>query len=315
MNKISVKKIVKTFCAVLCGTAIVFLFGTIVLAADGYVPLAPLTQEMTNAGQTDFTGYASSAISFIVGFSAVLAVLVLVYGGFLYMTGEAIGTKALGKETMQNAIYGLLLILASFVILNTINPDLVNLNLNVCTPGAADCGGAKNLTNEIQPGGGDFGGSGASGNWGNNNNPYGKYQDCSNCIPVQSTELPIKSSNACYKQTTTNGCQINSALAGKLNRLNSLLLDAESQNLNNWVISESWPPTVIHKENCQNIGTCVDVSAAGWSAKDVKSFQGAAVTAGVTVVYECPTCDVESQTPHFSVYDCSVDSSPTSCKP
>jgi type IV secretory pathway VirB2 component (pilin) len=104
------------------------------LAAD-YVLLAPISGVHAPVGQ-GFAGYAQELITFIIGFAAVLAVLMIVYGGFMYMTGEAIDTKGHGKEVMLNAIYGLLLLLVSWLILNTINPQLLNLNVNLSSANA-----------------------------------------------------------------------------------------------------------------------------------------------------------------------------------
>ncbi len=101
-----------------------------------YCLLAPLPIG-TGGGNTesiavnDFGGYANGIITLIIGFSGVLAVLMFMIGGFTYMTGESIGGKAEGRKTMTNAIFGFVLLLASYIILNTINPDLLNLNLDI----------------------------------------------------------------------------------------------------------------------------------------------------------------------------------------
>ena len=93
-----------------------------------YQLLAPLPGVPATVNQ-NFATYAQSIITLIIGLSAVLAVLMIMFGGFMYMTGEAINTKEEGRQTMLNAIYGLLLLLACYLILNTINPQLLNLDL------------------------------------------------------------------------------------------------------------------------------------------------------------------------------------------
>ena len=60
--------------------------------------------------------------------AAVLAVIFIAIGGFQYMTTDAISGQTEGRNKIQNAVYGLLLALMIFIILNTINPDLLNLN-------------------------------------------------------------------------------------------------------------------------------------------------------------------------------------------
>ncbi len=60
-----------------------------------------------------------------------LAVLMIIMGGIEYITTDAIGGKEEGKERISNAIMGLLLALSSFVILRTIDPNLVNVSLDI----------------------------------------------------------------------------------------------------------------------------------------------------------------------------------------
>ena len=58
-----------------------------------------------------------------------LAVIRLVYAGFLYMGSDIFDKKSAAKEAIQNAIIGLLLLVTTFIILNQINPDILNLDV------------------------------------------------------------------------------------------------------------------------------------------------------------------------------------------
>lgn len=60
---------------------------------------------------------------------ATLAVLRLGYAGFLYMGGDSYGKISEAKRIMQDVVVGLLLLLAVYVILNQINPDILNLDI------------------------------------------------------------------------------------------------------------------------------------------------------------------------------------------
>jgi len=60
----------------------------------------------------------------LVGIAALGA---LVYGGFQYMLSDTITTKEEAKKLIWGAIFGLILGLSAYLILYTINPDLVNL--------------------------------------------------------------------------------------------------------------------------------------------------------------------------------------------
>jgi len=65
---------------------------------------------------------------FIVGISGFAAFIMLVWGGFQYLTSAGNPTQISdAKDRMQKALLGLLLILASWLILQVINPDLTIL--------------------------------------------------------------------------------------------------------------------------------------------------------------------------------------------
>ncbi len=96
-----------------------------------YCLLAPLPGIETVPRNQGFADYAQIIINLIIGFSALLAVLMFMIGGFTYMTGDSIGSKSEGRGIMTNAIFGFVLLLASYIILQTINPELLKLDLNV----------------------------------------------------------------------------------------------------------------------------------------------------------------------------------------
>ena len=96
-----------------------------------YQLLVELPNITTVSKDSGFSKYAQTIITLIIGFSALLAVLMFMIGGFTYMTGDSIGSKAEGRGIMTNAIFGFVLLLASYIILNTINPDLLKLNLDI----------------------------------------------------------------------------------------------------------------------------------------------------------------------------------------
>ena len=79
----------------------------------------------------DFGGYVTRMIRIIIGLMAVIAVIMVIFGGIQYMISESGGEKGAGKERIMNAIWGLVLALSSYMILNTINPDLVDIGINI----------------------------------------------------------------------------------------------------------------------------------------------------------------------------------------
>lgn len=59
---------------------------------------------------------------------AMIAVLRIAYAGFIYMTSDLPGNKGNARTIMWDAIVGLMLLLAVWLILNQINPDILDLN-------------------------------------------------------------------------------------------------------------------------------------------------------------------------------------------
>ena len=78
-------------------------------------------------------GYLNLMIGLLIGIAAVMAVVMIVVGGLEYMTSELPGNKEHGKERIRDAIFGLILALGSWALLNTINPDLLNTNIKIET--------------------------------------------------------------------------------------------------------------------------------------------------------------------------------------
>lgn len=92
-------------------------------------------------------------LSVVVG--ATLAVLQLVYAGYLYMGSDLIDKKSEAKERIQNALVGLLLLGATFLIIQQINPDILDLNIVKRIPsvnqGVGTGGGSTSGTNTSAP--------------------------------------------------------------------------------------------------------------------------------------------------------------------
>ncbi len=77
--------------------------------------------------QVDFKTYVQYTINLLIGLSAVVAVVMIVWGGVEYMYTASFSGKKMGLEKVTHAIYGLVLILTSYIILRTIDPRLVEI--------------------------------------------------------------------------------------------------------------------------------------------------------------------------------------------
>ena len=101
-----------------------------------YCMLAPLPI-VDKDGKIDPTGkldvsmhfgdYLKGVIKLIMGLIMVFAVLMCIVGGIEYMSTVQVGEKEGAKARILNALGGVVLALSSYIILNTINPKLVDL--------------------------------------------------------------------------------------------------------------------------------------------------------------------------------------------
>lgn len=70
--------------------------------------------------------YLAAFQRYLIGLSVVAAAIMIVYGGFLYITGSAAGSVTKGKTLVYDALIGLLLVLGAYTILKTLNVELVS---------------------------------------------------------------------------------------------------------------------------------------------------------------------------------------------
>lgn len=101
---------------------------------EEYVPLAPLPFEGLNGGSTPNLGqYLASMFKMGIVVVIILAVIMIVFHGIALATVGAIQKKDEHKKGVWNAILGLVLALGSWLLLNTVSPELAS-NLGVGIP-------------------------------------------------------------------------------------------------------------------------------------------------------------------------------------
>jgi len=103
-------------------SAPIFLFA----AEGGFVPLEPLPGIPTT---NDPVAYFNALFRLGVMLSGFLAIIMIVVGGFKYMTTDSVSGKGESKEIIVSALAGLFLILLSVLLLQIINPDILSFNL------------------------------------------------------------------------------------------------------------------------------------------------------------------------------------------
>ena len=90
------------------------------LEEDAFSGFTPTT------GTDQLGGFLSQAFQFGLAIAAALAVIMIVWGGVEIMLSESVFKKEDGKKKIQDAIWGLLLALVSWLILYTINPNILD---------------------------------------------------------------------------------------------------------------------------------------------------------------------------------------------
>ena len=83
-----------------------------------------ISKLQTEISINDYVGYV---YKFSIALAVFLAVVMIIYGGFEYMLSEALPTKMDAKGRIWKAITGLIMVLASYLILRTIDPRFVQV--------------------------------------------------------------------------------------------------------------------------------------------------------------------------------------------
>jgi len=125
MNNKNKKKLIFFFSTAL------FLFGVGVLKIKAAAPLVYTPMENIPGFEktSDFFTYVSNIYKFGIWTIGIAAMLMIMIGGYVYLTSAG-NTAQTGKakSIITDAIVGIILALVSYLLLYTINPDLVKLN-------------------------------------------------------------------------------------------------------------------------------------------------------------------------------------------
>lgn len=91
-----------------------------------YVPLEPIPG-VSQTG-TNFSGFLSGLFRLLFTLGGMIAVASLVYGGVTYMVSEIVSNKEWAKKQIRASLVGLAILVAAWLILYTINPQLIQFN-------------------------------------------------------------------------------------------------------------------------------------------------------------------------------------------
>lgn len=127
-----------TYCLIFAALILTLVsVSTSVKAETEYTLLQPLPLyglDTVDTKETTAEQYIQGIFLLIIAIAGGLAVIMIIYGGIKYMSTDAFGGKQEAKDIIQNAIWGLLLAMSAWLILNTINPELVKFNLDLPSP-------------------------------------------------------------------------------------------------------------------------------------------------------------------------------------
>lgn len=132
-------KNMKKITPILASVSLIFFGGLLIAHAQtnisgDYTALAPLPLGPGGTILKTYTlsTYIAGAIKLLIALGAGFSVLVAIIGGVQYVAAGALPSAKTGaKERIVDAFVGLALVLTSYLILNSINPDLVNFKLEL----------------------------------------------------------------------------------------------------------------------------------------------------------------------------------------
>jgi len=101
-----------------------------------YVPLEPLPG-IDQTGKLNFGTFLEQIFKILIALGALITVGAFIYAGIAYMSSETLGKINDAKARLRAAFFGLLLLLGAWVILYTINPQLVTFSAGISQGGVA----------------------------------------------------------------------------------------------------------------------------------------------------------------------------------
>lgn len=125
----------KNIAPVLVGLLLTIGAGVAIAHAQGYTytPLAPLPGTITSGKTTtNISDYLAGMIKLLIALGAAMAILFAIIGGTQYVAASI--NPAAKKDAMdriQNALIGLAIMLTSYLLLSSINPELVGFKLQL----------------------------------------------------------------------------------------------------------------------------------------------------------------------------------------
>ncbi|HEY4520007.1 MAG TPA: hypothetical protein VJH33_03150 [Candidatus Paceibacterota bacterium] len=103
------------------------MYQGVAIISGSTVESSPLFSPLFDQNQ-NLTGFLNNFFNIAISVGAILAVMRIAWAGYLYIGSDLWTKKEQGREILQDVALGLLLLLAIFIILKQINPDILKLN-------------------------------------------------------------------------------------------------------------------------------------------------------------------------------------------
>jgi len=319
---------------VIAGIVIFILIAPDQALADSYTPLQSVPGLTSSGAANDLGTYISNLYNFSIAFGAALAVLMLVIAGFQYASTDNFGKKTAGRDRMTGALLGLGLLLTSFLLLSTINKDLIDTNINIQTAtSTASLSGlevveytnTRYCVNRVSQGNNYFeretgqcfnsmeecieGKSGPNTACRAKESTYTiTGNSCEDCSVVPSSMIApagpgVDGRQSCYGQRDGAQCTMSSQIAENVIGMHEELLGNGIRGY----VTEGFPPTRPHvngSRSCHANGTCIDYDVVNAGPNEIAAVIQTAKKNGLRAVFETPNerlaNDFETQYPDLS---------------
>jgi hypothetical protein len=220
--------------------------------------------------------YIKAIYTYAVSAVGIVAAVVLMIGGLMWITaGGNASNVSEAKAMITASLTGLVLVLASYLLLDQINPALINLGTetiiapSVSQVATAISNGQSCPTDQTI-----------------------SCQACPNCVPAAAPGIGCKNSNS---------CEVTPTMASEIASLSAALSNNGGIPIQ---ITEAWPPTVPHASKGHQDGDCVDLVPDSRTTDEntIEAIYSALKTAGFpTHNYECFSNDQSCSCSNYNI--------------
>lgn len=264
---------------------LIFLALCMLLPLSADAQFGPIVPEVCRTCACGFGGVLAivqNVVNFIIGISIIFATFIMVWAGGLYVVSATNPeSRSTANKMLLNAVIGIVIVLSAWLIVDFVMKSLYGGQFgpwnSILLGGSGDsCVVAKPTTPLFSgnifavPGTGT--GSGGSGS-------VTGTAGCPDCVALTSLGLTCKSASSC----TLNPVVANRAVALKNNFSGT------------WTVTEAYPPTATHTNQCHSRGTCIDAGFRGdttYTAANIAEFATAARLVGLRAVFETDSCSL-----------------------